>query len=179
MSKDQNLLPKHILRIAFLSVLFSGKCPKIPGTIGSFVSVLLGLPILYYSINTFFLLAVLIGLIAIREITIWENYTQKHDEKWIVIDELVGVWIAMALASLSFGIHIIGIASAFVLFRIFDVWKPSIIGRIDRQVPGGLGVVGDDFVAGILAGIASLLVIQGCITLGIPLNLYMDTFGMQ
>ena len=44
---------------------------------------------------------------------------------------------------------------AFIFFRIFDIWKPSIIGKIDRDVKGGLGVVGDDVVAGIAAGIAT------------------------
>jgi phosphatidylglycerophosphatase A len=44
---------------------------------------------------------------------------------------------------------------AFVYFRLFDIWKPSIIGRIDREVKGGLGVMGDDIVAGIAAGIAA------------------------
>ena len=49
---------------------------------------------------------------------------------------------------------------AFVFFRIFDIWKPSIIGKIDRDVKGGLGVMGDDVIAGIAAGIASAGVYQ-------------------
>lgn len=157
------------MRIAFLSVLYSGKSPKAPGTIGSIVSVIIGLPILYYSVQTLFLLACLIGVIAIREIDIFEKQSQTHDAKWIVIDELVGVWVAMAMAGLS----IVGVVSAFVFFRIFDIWKPSIIGRIDRQVKGGLGVVGDDFVAGLVAGIASLALIKILVYYNISLNLWL------
>jgi phosphatidylglycerophosphatase A len=40
-------------------------------------------------------------------------------------------------------------------FRLFDIYKPSVIGRIDRDVKGGLGVMGDDVVAGIFAGICT------------------------
>jgi phosphatidylglycerophosphatase A len=42
---------------------------------------------------------------------------------------------------------------AFVSFRLFDIWKPSIIGRIDKKAKGGLGVMGDDILAGIFGGI--------------------------
>ena len=42
-----------------------------------------------------------------------------------------------------------------VLFRVFDIYKPSIIGRIDKNVKGGLGVMGDDIAAGVVAGVAS------------------------
>ena len=45
-------------------------------------------------------------------------------------------------------------------FRLFDIWKPSFIGKIDRDVKGGLGVMGDDVLAGIAAGIATAGVYQ-------------------
>lgn len=62
------------------------------------------------------------------------------------------------MAIIGFGL--IKLALAFFLFRIFDVWKPSLIGRIDREVKGGLGVVGDDALAGVMAGISGLIVLQ-------------------
>ncbi|OBV28800.1 hypothetical protein BKN38_00055 [Helicobacter sp. CLO-3] len=153
----------------FLSVLYSGKSPKAPGTAGSVLSVFLGLPILYYSTQTLFLLALLLGALAIRAIDRHEQEAGIHDESWIVIDELVGVWVAMAMAGLS----VLGVALALVLFRVFDIWKPSIIGKIDRDVKGGLGVVGDDFIAGLVAGIASLALIALCRYANIPLNLWL------
>ena len=169
------------LRVVFLSVLYSGRSPKAPGTAGSALSVLLGLPILLYSAQTLFLLACLLGIIAVREIDKWEAYSGKHDEKWIVIDELVGVWLAMSIlcygnpslwltidksadiwltmSTLWHEGHFAHIMLAFVLFRVFDIWKPSIIGRIDRKLKGGLGVVLDDVAAGIVAGITGILVL--------------------
>ena len=44
---------------------------------------------------------------------------------------------------------------SFVYFRLFDIWKPSIIGKIDRDVEGGWGVMGDDIVAGLAGGVAA------------------------
>jgi phosphatidylglycerophosphatase A len=58
---------------------------------------------------------------------------------------LPGTWLAAGLA--------------FLFFRLFDVVKPFPAGLIDRRVEGGLGVVGDDLVAGLYAGLASRLVL--------------------
>jgi phosphatidylglycerophosphatase A len=44
---------------------------------------------------------------------------------------------------------------SLIYFRVFDIWKPSIIGKIDREVKGGLGVMGDDLLAGVVAVICS------------------------
>ncbi|WP_053827655.1 phosphatidylglycerophosphatase A, partial [Helicobacter heilmannii] len=140
-------------RECFLTLFYAGKFPKGPGTVGSVVALFLGLPLLYLSANTLFLCAVLIGLIAIKQIDIYEEQTQSHDDKQIVIDELVGMWMAMAIAGLSW----LGVIASFVFFRLFDIYKPSLIGKIDRDVKGGLGVVGDDALAGICSGFCALL----------------------
>jgi len=50
---------------------------------------------------------------------------------------------------------------SFALFRYFDIVKPSIIGRVDREMSGGLGVMGDDIIAGFTAGLLSALLWQG------------------
>jgi len=50
---------------------------------------------------------------------------------------------------------------SFILFRVYDIKKPSIIGRIDRQTPGGLGVMGDDVIAGFAAGISTAILFEG------------------
>jgi phosphatidylglycerophosphatase A len=50
---------------------------------------------------------------------------------------------------------------SFALFRAFDITKPSIIGRIDRDAKGGVGVMGDDIIAGFAAGISSAALWQG------------------
>ncbi|WP_154441861.1 phosphatidylglycerophosphatase A [Helicobacter pylori] len=147
---------KFSLRACFLTLFFSGYSKKAPGTIGSLVALLLGLPILIFSANTLFLAAVLIGLIAIAQIDKEEEESKIHDSSYIVIDELVGMWLAMAISGLSLA----GVILSFIFFRIYDITKLSLIGKIDKEVKGGLGVVADDALAGVLAGLSVLLVIH-------------------
>ena len=140
----------------FLTVGFSGLSPKAPGTAGSFVSLIIGLFLLeFLHPSTLFLLALLITVIAIKQIDIYEKEVGIHDGKEIVIDELAGMWIALSICGINSSNIVIMATLAFIYFRIFDIWKPSIIGKIDRDVKGGLGVMGDDVVAGLAAGIAA------------------------
>ncbi|MCQ2776801.1 phosphatidylglycerophosphatase A [Helicobacter pylori] len=149
-------MDKFSLRACFLTLFFSGYSKKAPGTIGSLVALLLGLPILIFSANTLFLGAIFVGLIAIAQIDKEEEESKIHDSSYIVIDELVGMWLAMAISGLS----LVGVVLSFIFFRIYDITKPSLIGKIDKEVKGGLGVVADDALAGVLAGLSALLVIN-------------------
>ncbi|GAA7760999.1 hypothetical protein BB400_01180 [Helicobacter pylori] len=149
-------MDKFNLRACFLTLFFSGYSKKAPGTIGSLVALLLGLPILIFSANTLFLGAIFVGLIAIAQIDKEEEESKRHDSSYIVIDELVGMWLAMAISGLSLA----GVILSFIFFRIYDITKPSLIGKIDKEVKGGLGVVADDALAGVLAGLSVLLVIN-------------------
>ncbi|WP_390113489.1 phosphatidylglycerophosphatase A family protein [Helicobacter pylori] len=149
-------MDKFSLRTCFLTLFFSGYSKKAPGTIGSLVALLLGLPVLIFSANTLFLGAIFVGLIAIAQIDKEEEESKIHDSSYIVIDELVGMWLAMAISGLSLA----GVVLSFIFFRIYDITKPSLIGKIDKEVKGGLGVVADDALAGVLAGLSALLVIS-------------------
>ncbi|WP_187830792.1 phosphatidylglycerophosphatase A [Helicobacter pylori] len=149
-------MDKFSLRACFLTLFFSGYSKKAPGTIGSLVALLLGLPVLAFSANTLFLGAIFVGLIAIAQIDKEEEETKRHDSSYIVIDELVGMWLAMAISGLSLA----GVILSFIFFRIYDITKPSLIGKIDKEIKGGLGVVADDALAGVLAGLSVLLVIN-------------------
>ncbi|WP_033612966.1 phosphatidylglycerophosphatase A family protein [Helicobacter pylori] len=149
-------MDKFNLRACFLTLFFSGYSKKAPGTIGSLVALLLGLPVLIFSANTLFLGAIFVGLIAITQIDKEEEESKIHDSSYIVIDELVGMWLAMAISGLSLA----GVILSFIFFRIYDITKPSLIGTIDKKVKGGLGVVADDALAGVLAGLSALLVIN-------------------
>jgi len=156
----------------FLTLGFSGLSPKAPGTIGTLVSLPLGMLILiYFDANTLFLATLLISVIAIKVINAYEEETGNHDDQRIVIDELAGMWLALSIApamgvatdavfELSNGFLVQSLL-AFVFFRYFDITKPSIIGRIDREAKGGLGVMGDDIIAGVAAGIVTAVVWQG------------------
>lgn len=153
----------------FLTVAYSGMSPKAPGTVGTLLSLPLGILLLvYFGPQTLFLASLLITLIALKSIDRYEANTGLHDDKRIVIDELVGMWIALSIApGLMFGWSELGefsnglivqIVMSFILFRIYDIKKPSLIGRIDREAKGGWGVMGDDILAGFAAGVSSALV---------------------
>jgi phosphatidylglycerophosphatase A len=145
----------------FLTVGFSGLSPKAPGTVGSFVSLIIGLFLLeFLHVSTLFLLALLITVIAIKQIDIYEKEVGMHDGKEIVIDELAGMWITLAICGINSSNVLFMASIAFIFFRLFDIWKPSFIGKIDRDVKGGLGVMGDDVLAGVAAGIATAGVYQ-------------------
>ncbi|MGK0256004.1 MAG: phosphatidylglycerophosphatase A [Arcobacteraceae bacterium] len=143
------------MRKFFLTLGYSGLSPKAPGTVGSIVALIIAMLLLnYISISTLFMLSLLISVIAVKQIDIYEKEVGKHDGSEIVIDELAGMWIALGIASATSDNYIIA-ALAFVYFRLFDIWKPSIIGKIDRDVKGGWGVMGDDIVAGLFAGLCT------------------------
>lgn len=156
----------------FLTLGYSGLSPKAPGTVGTLVSLPLGMAILlYFDATTLFLAALLISIIAIKVINQYEEQSSNHDDQRIVIDELAGMWFALSIApavtiptsqimTLGNGFLIQSLLS-FVLFRYFDITKPSIIGRIDRDAKGGIGVMGDDIIAGFAAGISSAALWQG------------------
>jgi phosphatidylglycerophosphatase A len=142
---------------AFLTFFYTGHTPKAPGTVGSLLAVILGaLIIRYISMETIVLLTILFTILGVKQINAYEAISGKHDDSRIVIDEVIGVWIALILSSGT----LLQIVLCFVFFRIFDIWKPSLIGKIDRNVQGGWGVIGDDMLAGVLAGICSAGVFQ-------------------
>lgn len=142
-------------RECFLTLCKIGYIKKAPGTWGTLFGLIIGIPILYFSASTLFVLAILVGVIAIKQIDIYEQENGIHDASYIVIDELVGIWFTMSIA----GFNIITIIFSFIFFRIYDIWKPSIIGKIDKNIKGGLGVIGDDALAGFFAGITTLLLV--------------------
>ncbi|MGB5917988.1 phosphatidylglycerophosphatase A family protein [Arcobacter sp.] len=149
------------MRKAFLTLFYSGLSPKAPGTVGSFVALIMGLALLQYiHVSTLFLLSLLISVIAIKQINIYEKEVGMHDGKEIVIDELAGMWLALSICGITNENMFYLAPLAFLFFRLFDIWKPSIIGKIDKNVKGGWGVMGDDLVAGLAAGIASAGVYQ-------------------
>ncbi len=140
---------------AFTSVGFVGRIPGAPGTYGSLVTLVLAyLWSTSVTGNTFFTLALIIVLtgLGIRASSIVANSIGVEDPGEIVIDELVGQWIALLAIPHFWGYWL----AAFILFRIFDIWKPWIIDRV-QHLPGGWGIMLDD----VLAGLLTLLLIQG------------------
>jgi phosphatidylglycerophosphatase A len=143
------------MRTIFLTLFYSGLTPKASGTVGSFVAFIIGMLFLnILNISNIFMIAILIAIIAIKQIDIYEKETNIHDSKKIVIDEFVGMWFALSIAQIDANMWSMGFLT-FIYFRIFDIWKPSIIGKIDKNIKNGFGVVADDILAGIFAGICT------------------------
>ena len=117
----------------FLTFFGFGLLPKAPGTWGSVAGAVAAYFVLYFfSATTLLLASILLFLVSISVIDDFEKKVNSHDESFIVIDEVAGVWLAIAIS----GATISQIVLSLVLFRVLDIKKPSIIGRIDRNVKG-------------------------------------------
>jgi len=156
------------LQKLFLTFGGAGLSPKAPGTVGTLASLPVGLAILYYlGMETLFMVTLAITIIGILEINKYEKATGTHDQQHIVIDEAAGMWLALMIAhSTAITMNypyaeILAIIFSFATFRLFDIWKPSTIGWIDRELKGGLGVMLDDVLAGVAGGLLSAIVLMG------------------
>lgn len=120
-----------------------------PGTWGTLGGLPFGVLMLYYGGWAQLLCASLIvfyfGWQACRR---FEEMTKEHDSGAIVIDEVVGIWVALFAAPLS----IPGVILAFLLFRLFDIKKPWPVSLFDKM-PGATGVMLDDIAAGVYAAL--------------------------
>jgi len=156
------------LQKLFLTFGGAGLSPKAPGTVGTLASLPLGLAVLYYlGMPTLFMLTLAVTVIGIFEINNYENTTGTHDQQHIVIDEAVGMWLSLMIAystviTMTYDYaDLLAIVLSFGAFRLFDIWKPSTIGWIDREVKGGMGVMLDDVLAGIAGGLLTAMILMG------------------
>ena len=144
--------PVHFLAFGF----GSGLSPKAPGTAGTLVAVLLwpllaGLPLMFYlaivvvvSIGGFYLCGKTASDLGV------------HDHPGIVWDEIAGYWLAMTAIPCTW----YWILAGFLLFRLFDIWKPWPIGWLDRKVSGGVGIMVDDLLAGVFTWLLLFLALR-------------------
>ncbi len=136
----------------FLALGFgAGLAPRAPGTAGTLVAVPLAWPLKSLPPVTFALV-----LVAAFALGVWicdrvGRRLGATDDGALVWDEFVGYWVAVALVPQHWGWLLAG----FVAFRVFDILKPWPIGPLEKRLPGGLGVMVDDVMAGV-AGAAVL-----------------------
>lgn len=146
-----------LFHIIIASGFGSGFSPFAPGTAGALVAVIIW-TVLFYVIPFNVLLVVTSLLIVFFTAAgIWS--ADKLESEWgkdpskVVVDEMVGVWIALLAVPVG---NVWYILFAFLLFRFFDIFKPLGIRKME-QLEGGIGVMADD----ILAGIYSFLLLMG------------------
>ena len=146
-----------LFHIIIASGFGSGFSPFAPGTAGALVAVIIW-TVLFYVIPFNILLVVTSLLIVLFTAAgIWA--ADKLESEWgkdpskVVVDEMVGVWIALLAVPVG---NVWYILFAFLLFRFFDIFKPLGIRKME-QLEGGIGVMADD----ILAGIYSFLLLMG------------------
>ncbi|HLX23681.1 MAG TPA: phosphatidylglycerophosphatase A [Usitatibacter sp.] len=132
--------PAHFIALGF----GAGLAPRAPGTVGTVVSLLL-----YWALAQFLApLAIAFAAIPLFFIGVWAcDVTGRDlgasDHGAMVWDEIVAFLPLAAIASQSFWFQ----AGVFVVFRIFDIWKPYPIRLLERNIKGGMGVMIDDVVA--------------------------------
>jgi phosphatidylglycerophosphatase A len=127
----------------------AGYVPKAPGHSGTLTAVPLA-----WALGRLGWAAYAAGTLAVAAIGTWAagawvRATGREDDQRIVIDEVAGYLVTLALVPRTVGNLIVG----FLLFRLFDVWKPAFIRIIDERVHGGFGVMADDLAAGAVAAL--------------------------
>jgi phosphatidylglycerophosphatase A len=129
-----------------------GHFPYGPGTAGSLAAVLMAATARYYlnAGRLTFLLATLILLVpAVWSATQTARLLDRPDPGMVVVDEVLGLWVTLLGATT---LNWKSFAAAFVLFRVFDIWKPWPVRRLEH-LPEGTGIVADDLAAGVYAAI--------------------------
>ena len=129
----------------FNTFFFSGNSPIAPGTVGSFSALLfwwLFLP----SYETRLVFLILFIFISCFTISFDLQLNNIKDPQYIVIDEVIGLWIALFFIPSNDFINII---LAFIIFRLLDILKPSIINRV-QNIKGVSGVLLDDIICGFI-----------------------------
>jgi phosphatidylglycerophosphatase A len=130
------------------TALGAGLSPKAPGTAGSLVALLPWWFLLREAPPGAYLAVLVAGfLLGVWSCGVCDRRLGLHDQGALVWDEVIGMWLVLFVAPPQWWWMIVG----FVLFRLFDIWKPWPVGWADRRVHGGVGVMLDDLVAGCYA----------------------------
>ncbi len=135
--------PIHFLAFG----LGSGAAPKAPGTFGTLAAIPLWLLFADLPILSYIAVIVVASLVGIWLCGQTSKDLGVHDHGGIVWDEFVGLWITYIALPEGW----VWVLFGFLLFRLFDIWKPWPIGWADSKVSGGLGIMLDDILAGFMA----------------------------
>ena len=137
--------PSHFLALGF----GAGLSKKAPGTLGTLVGIPIYLLISSYSFSIQMMMALLFTIVGIFICNQTAHALKVKDPSAIVWDEISAFFLMLVIAHPL--LNPLKIFELFVLFRIFDIWKPFPINYLDKHVGGGLGIMLDDFVAAFFA----------------------------
>lgn len=137
---------------------YSGRLPKMPGTWGTMVAVPLFIWMSELSLTNYLLITLVITVFGFWLCGVACKTLGKHDHPSVVWDEIAGYLCTMIAVPATWEYIIIG----FLLFRLFDIWKPWPISWANREIKGGTGVMVDD----IMAAIPAALLLHALIFLG-------------
>ncbi|MCG9684405.1 phosphatidylglycerophosphatase A [Vibrio sp. Isolate23] len=148
--------PWHLLATGF----GSGLSPIIPGTMGTLAAIPFYLLLVQLPLPMYIVVVIAACFIGIKVCQVTSDDMGVHDHGAIVWDEFAGFWITMLVVPLfqQSSTDWKWLLTGFVLFRCFDMIKPWPISWLDARVHGGFGIMLDDIVAGVMAGIALYLV---------------------
>lgn len=132
------------------SCFYIGYIPGAPGTYGSLFALILISQFSVLTKNISIAIFIIIGLVFS---TLMERQTGKKDDQRIVIDEFVG----MLITFYYFDINLIYLIVGFAFFRLYDIYKPYPIRRI-QNLPSGIGIMADDILAGVYARIVLFII---------------------
>lgn len=155
---NSKLTPKQILTdpVLFLAFGFgSGLVKKAPGTMGTIAAILVYLLFIQFNFWIYALLTLIATVIGVWICDVAAKKLDEHDFGGIVWDEVAGYLITMLFVPFSWK----GMLLGFALFRVFDILKPQPIKWVDSKVEGGLGIMLDDVLAGVFAGMALLILV--------------------
>ena len=134
----------------FLGLGFgSGLAPVAPGTFGTLAAIPIYCLMQNLSLTIYLVLTIIAFIVGIWICQQSADWLGKEDPSAVVWDEIVGYLITMIAAPTGWLWIVIG----FVLFRFFDILKPWPISLADREIHGGLGIMVDDVIAGVFAGV--------------------------
>jgi len=135
--------PIHFLALGF----GCGLLPKAPGTYGTLAAIPLYLLLAPTSVSTYLAIVIIMSIAGVYICGKAAEDAGVHDHGAIVWDEIVGFLITMILVPLTWQSVVVG----FILFRVFDIFKPWPISFVDKNLHGGLGIMVDDILAGLAA----------------------------
>ena len=148
----------HRRSLELLATWFGlGRAPRAPGTVGTLGAIPLVWAMSQLEPMRYLYAAFAFAVFAIVVAHAYEiEIAKTHDSQEIVIDEVAGFLVTMAWIPFTWTWVILG----FVVFRIFDAWKPFPISLMDRRIKGGVGTVADDLAAGIVANVILQYLLQ-------------------